>query len=432
MPLPFITERLLQFIWQFQYFNKDGLKTVDGNRLQILNVGALNKNQGPDFLNARIKINDTHWAGNIELHIKTSDYLLHKHDADINYKNIILHVVWMHDDDSLMHIPTLELQPLVSSVMLHKYASLESNQNFIPCAEMLPALSALGWMKWKERLLIERLEMRTNHISELLTLSANHWEAVFWWLLAKNFGYKVNAELFEAMAQSVPVNVLAKHKHQQIQLEALLMGQANLLKPSYEDDYAKLLYREHSFLTKKYSLKQTAVQPLFLRMRPANFPTIRLSQLAALIYKSTHLFSQILHAEKLSTVKQLFDVSANDYWHYHYRFDELTPYKPKQLGEDMIHNIIINTIVPVVFAYGKVNDVGSLKTKALEWLQQIPAESNHIITNWKKYILVNAAFDSQAVLQLKKNYCKEKRCLECAAGNAILKNNTYQLNSSST
>ena len=286
-----MTERLLQYIWQFQYFNARNLQTTQGESLQIIYNGTYNTNQGPDFLNAKIKTGSTTWAGNIEMHIKSSDWQTHQHSDDKNYKNVILHVVWLHDATVLLPFPTLELQQLVSSVLLGKYEELMQSALFIPCQNHIKEVSALTFTAWKERLLIERLQQRALYVENLLAQNNQHWEESFWWMLAKNFGIKINADAFEKIAQSIPLNILAKHKNQVQQLEALLMGQAGILDKTFEDDYANMLAREYIFLQKKYGLKKAHAPIYFLRMRPANFPTIRLAQLAALIQQSQHLFS---------------------------------------------------------------------------------------------------------------------------------------------
>ena len=421
-----MNERLLQFIWQFQYFNKEQLVTVDGEILSILSPGRLNLNQGPDFSEAKIKVDNTTWIGNIELHVMASDWNAHKHNGDANYSNIILHVVWINDvqlfDKNKKPILTLELQQLVPKIMLQHYQQLMQSKGFIACEEHLPLLSEMGWLAWKERLIAERLERKAKQVLELLQEANNHWEEVFWWLVAKNFGMKVNASAFEHIAKSIPVNILAKHKYQLNQLEALLFGQSLLLNKDFEEDYPKLLQREYKFLSAKHKLKQINKAPDFLRMRPANFPTVRLAQLAALIFKSTHLFSRILETETINQLKELLDVTANDYWHYHYCFDQPTDYKEKKLGETMTNNIIINTIVPVLFAYGMYHKNQQAKDKAVYYLSTLSAEVNNITKQWQTKNVVNKnALDSQALIELKNNYCNEKRCLSCAVGNKLLR-----------
>lgn len=420
-----MTEKLLHFIWQFQYFNKTALQTEEGEELIILNQGTLNTNQGPDFLLASVKINNITFVGNIELHINASDWYKHKHSNDENYNNVILHVVWNYDKPLVVKnkiIPTLELKTLVAKLLLQRYKSLMEFTTKIPCQTFLPALTTIGWMSWKERLAAERLEIKATEILQLFQESKQHWEETFWWLLAANFGLKINQQVFKEIAQTIPVQVLAKHKNQMQQLEALLFGQANLLNEKSTDEYTTLLQKEFQFLQHKYKLKKVNGKVLFLRMRPASFPTIRLAQLAMLIHNSSHLFSKIKEMKTVEEVKLLFDITANDYWHSHYKLGEKTDYAPKHLGSQMVDNILINTIVPVLFAYGLYNKEESYKTKAIQWLQQIKAEKNTIIKYWQTAeIAIQSAFDTQALLQLDKNYCKQLKCLECAVGNKILK-----------
>lgn len=421
-----MTERLLQFIWQFQYYNKSELHVEQGQALSIIHPGHYNTNQGADFTEARVIIGGTTWVGNIELHVISSDWIKHKHSNDSNYFNIILHVVWEHDteirnaDGSL--IPTLSLHSLVAKVLLQRYKNLMASQQFVSCQDYLPSLSIIGWLVWKERLAIERLQRKSKGVLDHFIKANNHWEEVFWQLLARNFGVKINADIFEEIAQSISVNLLAKHKNQIHQLEALLMGQAGLLEDDFKEDYPRLLQREYKFLQKKYGLKVINNKPYFLRMRPANFPTIRLAQLAMLICSSSHLFSRVKELEAISEVTQLLNVTANDYWHYHYIFDDTVHYQPKRLGKQMIESIIINTIIPILFAYGLHHNDEPMKTKALLWFQDLAPEKNAITNQWVGFGVTNInALESQALIELKNKYCNVKRCLECAVGNTVLK-----------
>jgi len=416
-----MTEKLLQFIWQFQYFNKNELQTIGGEPLQVIHPGQYNINQGPDFQDAKIRIQDTLWAGNIELHLKTSDWIRHNHQNDKNYNNVILHTVW-EDDKPKNDIPVLELKNRISKILLQRYEELMNSPSFIPCEKNIRIVPELNWKSWKDRLLAERLMRKAKSVELFLRRNNFHWEETFWWLLARNFGMTVNTDTFEAIARSLPLSVLAKHKSQLIQLEALLFGQASLLGKKYKEDYPKLLWREYKFLKGKYKLGPVHLPIHFLRMRPGNFPTIRLAQLAALINDSSHLFSKIKDAKSLKDIQQWFDVTANDYWHYHYRFDETSAFKKKNLGASMTDNIIINTVAPTLFAYGNYHDENKYKDKALKWLEQTSAENNSITHGFVKLSIDNKnAFDSQALIELKNEYCNEKRCLECGVGNAILK-----------
>lgn len=416
-----MTEKLLQYIWQFQYFNHSGLLTEEGETLQILHPGNFNTNQGPDFTDAKIKIDNTVWAGSIEIHINSSQWKEHKHSEDQNYQNVILHVIWNHDVDLQLSCSTFVLQDRVAKLLLTRYDELMKTGNFIACEKQVHQVQSITWQSWKERLLVERLEKRTREIRELLQKSNNHWEEVFWWLLARNFGVTLNNTQFERIACSVPVTILAKHKDQIHQLEALLFGQAGLLDADFEEDYPVLLSKEYRFLKKKYNLKQTAGSLAFLRMRPSNFPTIRLAQLAMLIHESLHLFSKIKESRDLNTIRALLQVTANDYWHYHYVFDETSAFKKKKLGTQMIDNILINTIVPIVFAYGLYHGENSYKEKALQWLEEIKPEKNTITRGFEALQVENrTAFDSQALIQLRNEYCIQKRCLDCSVGNKLL------------
>lgn len=421
-----MNERLLQFIWQFQYFNHSALVTTDERSLQIIHPGNLNKNAGADFSNAKVKIDNTTWVGNIELHVNASDWLAHNHSKDKNYNNVILHVVWLHDKDikdvNGHLIPTLELQSLVPKIMLQQYEHLMQTNDFIPSSFALPVLNEVGWLAWKERLIVERLEIKSQTIIHSLQLLNNNWEEVFWQILARSFGMKVNAETFEELAKTVSINILSKHKNQINQLEALLLGQADLLSIESDDNYIIMLQKEYAFIAKKYQLTSIHRKPDFLRMRPNNFPTLRLAQLAMLVHQSSHLFSKIKSAKNCNEFFQWFDITANDFWNYHYTLTDEAAYRPKQLGKSFIQHIIINAIVPVIFAYGFVRNEHVWKDKAINWLTQLQPEENVITKQWKLHNVENKnAFDSQALIHLKNNYCNFKRCLDCAVGTKLLK-----------
>ena len=417
-----MTERLLQYIWQYQYFNPGQLVTTDEQQVQVIHPGIYNNNQGPDFLNARIKVGNTLWVGSIEIHIVSSDWQLHKHSADKNYGNVILHVVWKDVPELPLPFPTLELQNRVSKILLKKFDGLMQASRFIPCENQIQQLDTLTISLWKERLLIERLQQRTLNIEKLLMQNKHHWEETFWWMLARNFGAKINSDAFERMAQSISLTILLKHKNSLCQLEALLMGQAGLLEKDFKADYPLMLQKEYRFLQKKYKLKKNHFPVYFLRMRPANFPTIRLAQLAALIHKSSQLFSEVREAEFFSDVTQLLSVTANDFWHDHYLFEASAVSKKKSLGKQMGQNIMINTVIPVIYAYGYFNNKEHYKIKALQWMEQLSAETNSITKGFELLGIENStAFDSQALIQLKTEYCDQRRCLQCAIGNSILK-----------
>ena len=422
-----MTERLLQFIWQFQYFNQSELCAVSGENVQVIFPGQYNTNQGPDFTNAKIKIEKTVWAGTVELHIKTSDWNRHEHQHDSNYNNVILHVVWENDTTSNA-IPVVELKERIPKLLLQRYTELMNSSAFIACEKSIHTVKDLTWKSWKERLLAERMMRKAEVVNGYLRQNGCHWEETFWWLLARNFGIKVNADAFEAMARSISMNLLSKHKGQVHQLEALLFGQAGLLKKNpgrlgEEDDYLLMLRKEYEFLQNKYKIKPIPIAMHFLRMRPGNFPTIRLAQLAMLVHGSAHLFSRIKDAGTIKELRTWFDVTANDYWHYHYQFEEISSFKQKRLGASMVDNIIINTVVPVLFAYGNYHSEQKYKDKALRWLEEIDGENNSITKGFLHIGIENkSAYDTQALIELKNEYCDKRRCLDCGVGNYLLKN----------
>ena len=416
-----MTERLLHFIWQFQYFNKSELQTTTGEEIQIISQGTYNTNQGPDFNDAKIMIGQTTWAGNVELHVLSSDWQKHKHQNDRNYNNVILHVVW-EDDFPNYNIPVLKLENRVAKILLQRYEELMNAKGFIPCEKTISSVKPIVLHSWKERLLAERLIRKSAIVETYLNESNHHWEETFWWLLARNFGIKINADVFEAMARSIPLLILARHQNQIHQLEALLMGQSNLLDGKFKEDYPIMLQKEYEFYKAKYKIQPNTGTPFFLRMRPGNFPTIRLAQLAMLIHHSEHLFSKIKETDSLKDVKKWMDTTANDYWHYHYRFDEPSLFKKKNLGPEMVDNILINTVCTILFAYGHFHKEQRYKDRALQWLGEITAESNAVTKGFQQVGLQNTnARDSQALIELKNEYCDRKRCLDCAIGNALLK-----------
>lgn len=428
-------EDLLQFIWKFKYFNSGELKTVHGEPIQIIHPGTQNFNQGPDFLNAKIRINETVWVGNIELHIFSRQWEQHRHQADKNYANVILHVVWHHDGDiqdvNGNTLPTLELQHRISKTLLKRYQILMEKEqrgelHFIACESQLSGMKIDDFrlVSWKSRLVAERLEAKTARVFEILEQTKFHWDETMWRMVAANFGGNINGQFFQQIAATVSQSILAKHKNQLIAIESILFGQAGLLNADFDDPYPVMLRREYEFYRTKYRFAKVDGNVMFGRMRPANFPTIRLAQLAALIYKSSHLFSQIKDFETVEQVKETLQVEPNDFWLYHYKLDDAMSgqaLKRKPIGAQMVDNIIINSVCPILFAYGIYNNDTMQKEKALDWLEGLPAEKNHITRGFERLgITNNTSFDSQALIQLKKFYCDQKKCLECSIGNLIL------------
>jgi|SRR5688572_21697717 len=418
-----MTERLLQYIWQFQYYNKNELNTTSGEDLVIIHPGNYNTHQGPDFLEGRIRIGGNTWIGNIELHVNESDWHRHQHSLDKNYNNVILHVVWSSDELYSGHeIPTLNLSDRVPKILLQQYYYWMKGDYFIPCESTAGYADELVWTSWKERLVMERLERKSEYVLSLLKKGNFHWEEILWWMMARNFGLSVNADAFGEMAASIPYNLLAKHRKQIHQLEALMFGQAGLLDTEFDDKYPAMLKKEYLFLKKKYKLEKILLPVHFLRMRPACFPTVRLAQLAMLIHSTGNIFSVLLNASTINEIKMLLNVTANDYWHYHFRFGETTVYQPKILGREMINNILLNTVITVLFAYGKYHREHAFQHKAIEWINELPPEHNAVITKFRGIgVTIRNASESQSLIELKSQYCDRKRCLDCAIAGAVLR-----------
>jgi hypothetical protein len=420
-----MNERLLQHLWQYQYYNKQALLLENNDQFQVIHPGRLNTNQGPDFLEAKIKIENTLWVGNVELHLKTSDWFKHAHHLDRNYDNVVLHVVLDNDLPGFdARIPVFSLQSRISHALLKQYERLMNSRSFIASEQQARQVPELVWLSWLERLWAERLEHKVSKVFTFLAQNNQHWEETFWWLLARSFGTKINADAFEAMAQSLPVTLLAKHKNQLPTLEALLLGQCGLLDKKFTDAYPVMLQKEYAHLKNKYHLQPIRQSVKFLRMRPANFPTVRLAQLAMLIHQSSHLFAQVKETENLADIKKLLTVTANDFWHYHYQLNKAaTAYHPKKLGKQAINLLIINAVVPILFAYGQLYSEERYKNKALGWLESIQPESNETIEGFNNLDITynDDAHYSQAMLHLKEHYCNQKKCLDCPIGNALLK-----------
>ena len=417
-------EEFLHFIWEHRLFDKTDLKTVDGEKLEIISTGQPNSNSGPDFFNARIRIGETTWAGNIEIHQKSSHWYQHRHETDAAYDNVILHVVELHDKPVLIHdhqIPVVEIK--YPPAILENFEQLLKSKRWIACEERLPETDPFVLRFWFSSLMIERLQAKTSSILELLQQNKNNWNETFYQLLARNFGMKINALPFELLAKSLPLSILSKHKNDLFQIEALLFGQSGLLNETLlGDDYYLALRNEYSFLYKKYGLSGIEAHLWkFMRLRPVNFPTIRIAQLAMLIHRSSALFSHILESETLEELKNLFDVATSEYWETHYRFNKTSGKLKKTFGETAFHNLVINTIVPMLFVYGDQHLDQAMKDRALRLLESLPPESNQIIKKWNELgIDSQSAFETQALIQLKNCYCELKKCLHCQLGAKII------------
>ena len=419
-------ENFLHYVWQFKKFNVADLKTTTGEAITLLNIGHHNLNGGPDFFNAQLKIEAQLWAGNVEIHIKSSDWYVHNHEVDPAYDNVILHVVYEHDTDIFRKdnsiIPTLELRHFIHIHVLQNYQKLVmSPRKWINCENDFAEIDDFVMSNWLERLYIERLERKSRAIQVLLKSSKNDWEGVLFKLLAKNFGLKVNGDAFFSMANSFDFSMFRKIQSQPLQLEALFFGQLGLLEKDIENAYHSSLTREYQFLKQKFNLSPNEVAPLqFFRLRPPNFPTIRLSQLAQLYHQHPSLFTKIATAETIEDLYELFHVSTSEFWNTHFTFEKTSRASKKSLTKSFVDLLLINTILPIRFCYQQ-NQGRNAAESSLIMAQKIASEQNAIIKGYNNLRPVsNSALTSQALIQLKTEYCEKNRCMSCAIGNSIL------------
>ena len=422
-----IKEDFLHYLWNFKLFEVSKLVSSNKESIQIINSGMPNLNSGPDFFNAKISIDNQVWAGNVEIHVKSSDWYVHNHENDIAYDNVILHVVWEDDvqifrkDNSV--ITTIELKKYVNTDLFKSYKKLFSKKKvWINCENNISQINDFVWGNWKERLYLERLNDKSKHILNLLKESNNNWEAVLFKLLAKNFGLKVNGNSFFNMANSFDFSIWIKNQNKLENLEALLFGQSALLIDDVEDSYFQNLKKEYDFLQVKYRLKPIHKSEVkFFRLRPNNFPTIRLSQLANLYATHSNLFSKLFSINKVEDYYDLLQINTSEYWESHYSFKATSKKRKKVLTKSFIDLLLINTIIPLRFIYQK--HIGKQNIELLlQLIKQIKPEKNSIIDKFN-YLKIKTenALQTQALLQLKNEYCSKQKCLQCSIGNTLLK-----------
>ena len=419
-------EDFLHYIWQFKKFDFSDVKTVQGESLTILNSGQYLQKAGPDFFNAQIIIGNQKWAGNVEIHLKSSDWYVHHHETDSNYESVILHVVWEHDTEVFRkdnsEITVLELKNYIPKAIIESYNALASAKSWIYCEKEIQNIDTFILKNWQEKLFFERLSRKVEPIQKLLLETENDWEAVLFCLLAKNFGLNTNGEILMKVAKSIPFSIVRKESFELENLEALLFGRSGLLEKDNEDTYFKDLKFRWNYIQEKYQLKKIIVEPIqFFKHRPDNFPTIRLAQLAQLYFLRRNLFSQLLEARSLADFYEIFNVPVSEYWKIHYQFDKESPKKRKSLTNSFIDLLLINTIVPLKFIY--FNSIGiDISEDLIDLLFEIPAEKNTIIDKFESFgIESKSAFETQSLLQLKNEYCNQKRCMSCAIGVELLK-----------
>ena len=420
-------EQLLHYIWKYRLYRPSGLTTTQGDTLEIIDPGLENTDAGPDFFNAKIRINGTVWAGSVEIHQKASDWLAHGHSADKAYGNVILHVVETDDGTVFRQngeaIPQLVL-PIPEQV-IDNMEWLLTRDSPVACLERLPAIDPVFRLQWMDALLAERLERKTDDILRWLDLYQKDWNEVFYILLCRNFGFGVNSDAFERLARSLPLKCILKQRPSASQVEALFLGQAGLLNDSNGNrhHYYRLLQQEYIFLRKKYGLEP--LEPhIFrnLRLRTDATPHIKLVELAAIWIRHDTLFSSVLSARTPRELKDFFRVPASAFWDTHYNFLRPSPHRKKQLGENALNMLLINTVVPLMFAYGLYHRMDEHKARALRLLASIPPEQNSIISLFSQVgMKPRNAGDTQALIQLKRNYCEQKKCLYCRLGFQLLK-----------
>lgn len=414
-------EEFIYYLWENRLLSND-LVTVDGEEVNIISVGIRNHDSGPDYLDTRIKIGDTLWVGHVEMHVNTSDWFRHGHQDDEAYNNVVLHVVY-HNDCERLNIPTVEIAGKFDKNILARYEGFMRSRQWIPCEKIISNVQQFTWLSWLERLVVERLETEVKDVFTCLVENNYDWEETVYQRVMRYLGMKVNNDAFERLAKILPLKILRKHIDNAMQVEAMIFGCAGFLEGMFEEPYPVLLQREFKILKSKFNL---SVMPMacwkFLRMRPPNFPTVRLAQTASLICSCDTLFSKILTINDLKTIRNVFDVKTNDYWDTHFIFGKPSKKMTKTFGTTAVDMLIINAIAPVLFCYGIYHDNEALKEKSLGFLEKMKPEDNLVIRKFEIMgVDVCNAQQSQAVLHLYKCYCKKRKCLNCRVFSALFK-----------
>ncbi len=418
-----VKEEFLHYLWKYRLFTSP-LKTTSGEEIVVLSPGIHNHNAGPDFSDARLRIDGNLWAGNVEIHINSSDWLKHGHHQDPVYDSVILHVVLNNDlKDTGSNMPVTEIRDCIDYHVYDTYSSFMASRNWVPCVNQIGSVDKDEIGLWLERMLIERLERKSEYIQGFLEITENDWEGVFYMMLARSFGFNLNSLPFEMLARSLPYKVLSKHRDNPMQIEALIFGQAGLLDQQLSEPWPLQLFAEYCFLRKKYGL--VPISPnlwRFMRLRPDNFPTIRLAQFASLICSQENILSKVLECPDVTKLTGLFEASASEFWDSHYHFNKQSTTGRKKLGFTSAELLVINAVLPFMFVYGRAIADDNLCNRALGFYLQVPGESNNIIRKWKTAGMpTTSAFNTQALMGLKSDYCDKFRCLDCRIGNLLLK-----------
>lgn len=416
-----MNEAFLYYLWENRLL-KGELSTTDGQNIEIVNTGYRNLDSGPDFLEAKIKIGGTLWAGQVEIHVLTSDWDRHRHQSDKAYENVVLHVVY-EDDAKVNGIPVLELKGHFDMALFDNYQQFIATKGWIPCEKSLASVQKFTMLSWLDSIMVERLEQKSENVEKTLKSNTYDWEDALYKLLMRYLGLKVNNETFEYLSTILPFKTLLKHADNLLQVEAMLFGCAGFLEKDFTEEYPQLLKREYKVMKAKFNLLTMPEERWkFMRMRPSNFPTIRLAQMATMIHENGNLFSKILTARNTDDVRKLLEVEPSEYWLTHYRFEAPSPKRTKRLGDSTADILIINAIVPLLFCYGQLHYDETLCERATDYLEQLEAEDNTITRHFaERGWQAQNAMQTQALIQLYTNYCKRRRCLECRIGNVLMK-----------
>jgi len=420
-----IPEVFFHYIWKHKLLI-NRICTRGGEKISILYNGIHNTDSGPDFLCARIKIGSTVWAGNVEIHVRASDWYRHKHHKDAAYNNVILHVVAEDDmpvrDKSGRKLPTLCIADAYDKDLLERYRSISRNMLWVPCQEMINSIDKIHVTGRLNAEAIQRLYNKAAAIKEELNLLKNDWEECCYRVISRQFGAKVNVSAFEMLTRTLPAKVLIKEHGELLHTEALLFGQSGLLNMRIRGRYPHALKKEHAFLAAKYRLSpMPGYLWKFMRIRPAAFPTIRIAHLAALYSRHQSIFQEVIERDSIARISRLFKVSASSYWDKHFIFDRISRKKVKTLGTQSIRLLLINAIIPLIHLYGQEMNKSELCDRAISFLEALPPENNAIIRKWSSLgIEASNSLESQGLLQLKHERCDHKKCLECSIGHKIL------------
>lgn len=420
-----MTEEFIYFVWQNKLFDLENLKTSNNQKIIVQSTGFRNSDEGPDFVNCKILIDDIQWVGAVEVHINSSDWNKHNHHTNVFYNSVVLQIVVNNDvevfNQARQSVPTAVLH--YDKLYYERFMNIIQSKNDIHCGNFLKEVDRIYLKSWFNRLVIERFEKKSQEFLRIYNETLKSFEETFYRLLCKNFGQKVNSLPFELLAESLPYKYIAKQKDNLLQIEAMMFGQAGMLgNLDIEEEYISLLKREYTFLKQKYQLKPIDANLWkYMRMRPQAFPTIRLSILSAFFYKNQNPFEKFIEIESTKQIREMFDVSVSDYWNTHFRFGKYTKSTIKRLGNETIDNIIVNTVCVSIFCYGIIKNNDNFKEKSIELLSSLKSEKNSIIRQFGAFgVEAKNALESQAMIELRNEYCLKNRCLKCSIGGKII------------